>query len=243
MRALTGLLTEAFPAWEKFEPTCWVYQAIDQTQDDFGDLIRCLDLAGGRQDFITRLRDEHPINRPHHAEHDKRLLDAFTEGAAFAWAYDVAQIGLPHFVQSPGAPDVAVGDVWIEAKTVRYSQEEERFQDEVIQPALDRSGLIMRGPATLVAPPAGYLEKFKNHFDNALLKWKRQDDLGNLIVFFNMSIDFGISRRIARHEVIAWAGRAEQQTRAGIVICDGYNWRNPLYQGSTTHRIQSGLKD
>lgn len=202
-----------------------------------GDLIQCLDLAAARQDFISRLRDEHPLDRIHHVEHDKRLLDAFTEGAAFAWAH-TAQLGRPRFVKSPGAPDIAVGDVWIEAKTVRHSQEEEQYRDEVIQPALDRHGIVMRGPTDAIAPRARSVGKFQAHLDNALLKWQRQAHRGHLIVFFNMSIDFGISRQIARREVIAWAAKAEKQTRTGIVICDGYEWMKPLYDGPTTRRVQ-----
>ncbi len=232
---LSALLMEAFPAWRALAPQCWVYQAIDQNQEDLGDVIDCVSLADARGDFVQRLKDEHPVDKTHHDQHDTRLLDVFTEGEALAWAFDVAKLGQPHFVKSEGAPDLAVGDdSWIEAKTVHNSQEEKQFQDDVVYPALARTGMVMRGPTTLVGPAVGYIGKFKVHLDDALLKWQRQNNSGQLIVFFHMNIDFGISPRAARREVVAWATSAEAQTGAGIVICDGYTrWRTPLYQRGT----------
>lgn len=155
---LTLLLQETFPRWEDLEPTCWVYEAVDQQQNDFGELIECLELAGAHQSFIARLRAAHPVRAIHNSQHDHRLLDVFTEGAAFAWALRVAKLGRPRFVTEQGAPDITVEDIWLEVKNVRNSQEEEQFKEEVLNPHLRRHGIATRGPVTLEAPPAGFSE-------------------------------------------------------------------------------------
>ncbi|MCH8066795.1 MAG: hypothetical protein IIC90_13370 [Chloroflexi bacterium] len=226
---LTPLLQETFPLWEDLEPTCWVYEAVDQQQNDFGELIECLELAGAHQGFIARLRAAHPMRAIHNTAHDHRLLDVFTEGAAFAWALHVAKLGRPCFVTEQGAPDIAVEDIWLEVKTVRNSQEEEQFKEEVLNPHLRRHGIAMRGAVALEDPAAGFLGKFQSDLDNALLKWERQDKTGQLIVYYGFNIDFGVSGRAARKAIRAWAATAERQHGVSIVICPGFEWESPVY--------------
>lgn len=226
---LTLLLQETFPRWEDLEPTCWVYEAVDQQQNDFGELIECLELAGAHQSFIARLRAAHPVRAIHNSQHDHRLLDVFTEGAAFAWALRVAKLGRPRFVTEQGAPDITVEDIWLEVKTVRNSQEEEQFKEEVLNPHLRRHGIAMRGPVTLEAPPAGFLRKFQSDLDNALLKWERQGRTGQLIVYYGFNIDFGVSGRAARKAISAWAATSERRHGVSIVICPRFDWESPIY--------------
>lgn len=226
---LKPLLQETFPLWEDLEPTCWVFQAVDQQQNDFGGLIECLELGGAHQGFIARLRAAHPLRAIHNSQHDKRLLDVFTEGAAFAWALRAAKLGRPRFVTGEGAPDIAVEDIWIEAKTVRHSQEEEQFEENVLNPHLRRHGMAMRGPAALGAPPAGLLRKFQSDLDDALLKWQRQGRIGQLIVFYGFNIDFGVSGRAASQAISAWAAISERRHGVSIVICSRFEWDSPIY--------------
>ncbi|MCH7698541.1 MAG: hypothetical protein IH865_06360 [Chloroflexi bacterium] len=229
---LTLLLEEAFPTWEEFELTCWVFEAVDQHQNDFDELIECLDLANGRQDFIARLRAAHPVGAIHNVQHDHRLLDVFTEGAAFAWAFRVAKLGCPRFVAEEGAPDIAIEDTWLEVKTVRNSQEEEQFKEEVLNPHLRRHGIAIRGAVTLEAPLAGFVGKFQSHLDNALLKWERQGRNGQFIVYYGFNIDFGVSGRAARKEIRDWAATSERRHGISIVICPRFEWERPLYDST-----------
>ena len=228
---LTLLLQETFPRWEDLAATCWVYEAVDQQQNDFNALIDCLELAEARESFIAKLRAAHPVRAIHNTAHDHRLLDVFTEGAAFAWALRIAKLGRPRFVTKQGAPDIAVEDVWLEVKTVRNSQDEEQFKEEVLIPHLRRHGMAMRGPVDLVTPPAGLLRKFQSDLDDALRKWERQGKTGKLIVFYGLNIDFGVSDRVTHKAIRNWAATSERQQGVSIVICQRFEWESPVYDG------------
>jgi len=229
---LTSLLREAFPEWREFATNCWIYRAIDELQNDFADLIDAVNDGAGLRDFIGRLRTQHPTSRGHTTQYDKRLLDVFTEGAAFAWAHNVTELGKPSFILTPGSPGIRAGDVWIEVKTIRHSREEEHLHDEVFGPALDRGGIIMRGPIALGPPPGGLLAKLQSGLDDAIRKWDRQDRTGRLVVFYAFRADFGVSPRQTAQELTAWALRAEKRTGAQVVICEGNRWQAPLYYRS-----------
>ena len=233
--SLTRLLEEAFPHWEDLVSTCLVSEAVDQHKNNFDELIECIDLGNARQDFIARLRAAHPVRDIHNVQHDHRLEDVFTEGAAFAWAFRSSNLGCPHFVTAEGAPDIAVDDTWLEVKTVRNSQEEEQFKEEVLNPQLRRSDVIVRGAVNLEAPPAGFLGKFQSHLDNALLKWQRQGKSGQFIVYYGFNIDFGVSSRTAVNEIRAWAATSERQHGVSIVVCPRFKWASPVYDG--IHRL------
>lgn len=142
--SLTRLFEEAFPHWEELVSTCLVSEAVDQDKNNFDELIECIDLGNAREDFIARLRAAHPVRDIHNVQHDRRLEDVFTEGAAFAWAFRSSNLGCPHFVTAEGAPDIAVDDTWLEVKTVRNSQEEEQFKEEVLNPQLRRTSRLLR---------------------------------------------------------------------------------------------------
>ena len=227
--SLTRLLEEAFPHWEDLVSTCLVSEAVDQHKNNFDELIECIDLGNARQDFIARLRAAHPVRDIHNVQHDHRLLDVFTEGAAFAWAFRSESLGCPQFVNAEGAPDMAVDDTWLEVKTVRNSQEEEQFKEEVLNPHLRRHGIAMRGAVTLEAPEAGFLGKFQSHLDDALLKWQRQGRNGRFIVYYGFNIDFGVSGRTAETEIRAWAHTSERQHGVSIVVCPRFDWASPVY--------------
>lgn len=226
---LTLLLRDAFPAWMDLEDTCWVYEAIEQEQNDFADLIACIKEGGAGQEFVARLQAAHPMGAAHNIQHDHRLLDVFTEGAAFAWALRIAKHGRPSFVAEEGAPDIAVADIWLEVKTVRNSLEEEQFKEDILNPHLRRHGIAMRGPADLASPPAGFIGKFRSHLENALIKWQRQKRAGRFIVYYGYNVDFGVSHNQARKAIQEWAAASERQNRISIVVCPRFEWESPLY--------------
>ena len=235
---LALLLHDAFPGWIDIEGTCWVYEAIDQRQDDFADLIACIEQGGARQDFIARLQDAHPMRAVHNIQHDHRLLDVFTEGAAFAWAIRIAKLGRPRFVPEEGAPDIAAQGVWLEVKTVRNSLEEEQFKEDILNPHLRRHGIAMRGPVALAASPMGFLGKFRADLENALLKWQRQERTGRFIVYYGYNVDFGVSHSHARKAIREWAAMSERQHGISIVVCPRFEWERPLYD-NVSMRVQS----
>jgi hypothetical protein len=230
---LVTLLKEAFPHPDSLQEDCWVWDAIEANQWDFGPEIEIVSTHGGRPDVLRRLREAHPVHRPHLEEHDDRILNVFTEVLAFAWAKEVAGLGVPRFVLAPGSPDLQVGEWWVEAKTVERS-EVARAQAIADRPILKSDGIIMRGATDALPPAPGFLNKFQYHLEDSLKKWDRQQQSGRLAVFINLAhIDFPITRDGSRTLIVEWAIRVEKEHSIRVVICDGWRWRAPLYSGQT----------
>lgn len=227
MTLLTELLREVVGGDANLSVGCWIRDAVQYEQDDFRDVIEVVTEHSSRDDFIRRLREEHPLDRPHVDGHDDSLLNVFTEAEAFAWAAEVARLGTPSFVFRPGAPDLHIApDTWIEAKTIHGSQQDRDEMDRLI--AGSASGITMRGPVTLTTPHSGLLNKFDGALADSVKKLGRQKG-GRLFVFFDLTtVDFGTSNRRALAQVREWAGEAERQLEAvRIAVAYNYKWRTP----------------
>lgn len=232
---LVELLLEAFPQFSALSDECWITGAVEENQWDFGPEIVVATRLGGRPDVIRRLREEHPVNRSHREEHDDRMLTVFTEVEAFAWAADVAHLGSPRFITREGAPDLQVGDWWIEAKTVeRSAQAREVGRQE--RPLLKQKGFTIRHLTGVLPPSDGLLRKFQSQLEDSLKKWDRQARSGHLAVFYNLEmISSHVERQRVRDQVCAWAEEAESRSEATVVVAYNWQWQTPLYDSDSVH--------
>jgi hypothetical protein len=178
------------------------------------------------------LREEHPLGREHLLDHDRGLLNFFTEVEAFAWSAKIAKLKQPKFVATSGSPDLSAGDWWIEAKTINKSQAAREFDERVARPLLESGRVVIRGPTTLTHPLPGLIDKFQADLEDGLRKWRRQNRIGRLAMFYEwVNVDFGVSKVDAHRAVCEWARRQEQATGVRIVISWNYGWQEPIYQG------------
>ncbi len=213
------LLLEAFPGWAELHVGCWVRGAIAEDTMDFTAEIQAVTRCRERSALIRRLRTEHPVDRKHLDEHDDRLLDAFTEAEALAWASDVASLGCAEWVSTEGAPDLRAGDdLWIDAKIVRRS-DQEQAELRALEGKLQREGMVSRGVRDLLPPGEGLTNKLQYDLDDAVKKWERQSD-GRLVVFIEVAgLDFGTSRRRALDLIGSWAQRSARPGEVEVVVC------------------------
>jgi hypothetical protein len=178
------------------------------------------------------LREEHPLRRRHRLDHDRGVLNFFTEVEAFAWSVEIARLPQPRFITSPGSPDLLAGDWWIEAKTVNKSDAAREYDERVTRPLLESGQMVIRGATTLTPPHPGMIDKFQADLEDGLRKWDRQDRSGHLAMFYEwVNIDFGTSKPDAQRAVREWAARAEQATGVRIVVAWNYGWQKPIYSG------------
>lgn len=213
--ALVELLQDAFGASPQLPRSCWIRGALSENQTDFSPAIEVAVRAGAHRDLVRRLREEHPLRRTHRLNHDRGLLNFFTEVEAFAWSVEIARLPQPRFVTSPGSPDLSAGDWWIEAKTINKSDAPREYDERVMRPLLESGGIVMRGPATLAHPLPGLIDKFQADLGDGLRKWDRQNRTGQLAMFYDwVNVDFGISKADARRAVGEWAVRSEKATDA-----------------------------
>lgn len=192
---LAGFLARAFPAHVCFPPDCWVRRAIEQNYEgyDVGAAVEVALQEGSEAAIAVRLRLEHPAARAHLSRHDDGLLNAFTAVEALAWASRVARIGLCEFVTTQGAPDLRVGDThWIEAKTIQRSNSDTRALEEACREAAASGDMLVRS-GTIGDIGPGLVAKFDSQFQDALLKWKRQRQMANFVVFTALKVSIGTS--------------------------------------------------
>lgn len=227
---LTGLLAEAFGALEALPRECRVRLAIEDALDNFAAVIQSVTEAGQRQSLIQRLRAVHPAGRAHQREDDEQIDDVFTEAKAFAWTREVAGLGSPQFVLVEGCPDLRVrSETWIEAKRLRNS-DVENAEVLDLEPRLRRDGFVVRSARTLGPLPREVIKKLDEKLDDSIRKWERQDRSGQLVTFFSVNIDFGVSFRDAPARLRAWGQRSALQTGSRVVICYMSNdWLDPFF--------------
>jgi hypothetical protein len=172
---------------------------------------------------------KNPVRRAHRAGHDERILNVFSEVDAFAWAMEVACLGMPRFVVEPGSPDLRVGEWWVEAKTIERSAET-RARDREERPILRAAGIIARHAVAARPTPAGLIAKFQYQLEDSIRKWERQDRVGRLATFFNLEgIDFGVTREGTRENIRHWAAESERRYGTTIVVSENWRWQTPLY--------------
>ncbi len=136
------LIDEAFPDRVHLPEDCAIPLGIEVNQWDFGEAIDAATRLGEREAFIRRLHLAHPPQRlDHDRQFDDRFWNAFIEAEALAWA-DLQGMRTPRFVEREGAPDIAVEDGWVEAKTIEESIEEREEVDR-----LYRAGATLSGEA------------------------------------------------------------------------------------------------
>ena len=228
---LAGFLARAFPAHVCFPPDCWVRRAIEQNYEgyDVGAAVEVALQEGSEAAIAVRLRLEHPAARAHLSRHDDGLLNAFTEVEALAWASRVARIGLCEFVTTQGAPDLRVGDThWIEAKTIQRSNSDTRALEEACREAAASGDMLVRS-GTIGDIGPGLVAKFDSQFQDALLKWKRQRQMANFVVFYCLEgVDWDVDSDNVWALVEDWArARARGRADTRIVIVDNYQWKEP----------------
>jgi hypothetical protein len=155
--------------------------------------------------------------RAHLRQHDDRLLDAFNEAEAFAWAVDVAKVGVPVFsALDPGAPDLRIPRrAWIEVKTIRPSDEESKTKDEIFA-LVDRGFIPMRGPRILSLPHPTLITKFDEKYADALRKFELAESEPMSLVYFRVeAFDFGTSPRQAKRSVEEWLWNCDRPQKRG----------------------------
>lgn len=229
---LAGLLLEAFPAVERLPGDCWIRCTIETGYTVWDEAVDEVNRNGGRAGAIQRLRDEHPLDREHVADHDSGVVRVFTEIEAFAWTSTRSALGVPHFVFVEGAPDLRVPDrAWIEAKTIQSSDADRARWDEARENR-DPDGIVMRVGTVSEVNPA-LVRKADAHLRNAVTKWERQARDGEFVTFICVSeIDVGTDWDDAFAVLRAWAARAEAETGVQIVLIHNHHWADPFY-GST----------
>jgi len=230
--ALVELLQDAFGVSPQLPRPCWIKGALSENQPDFSPAIEVALKAGAHQDLVRRLREEHPLHRKHRLNHDRGLLNFFTEVEAFSWSVEIAKLPQPRFIASPGSPDLLAGDWWIEAKTINKSDAARDYDERVIRPLLESGKMVIRGPTTLAHPLPGLIDKFQADLEDGLRKWDRQNRTGQLAMFYDcVNIDFGTSKADAQRAIREWARREEQATGVRIVVAWNFGWQKPIYPG------------
>ena len=84
------ILKAAFAERSSLPERCHIRLGIEVNQPDYSDVAEIVDQHGGTVDLISRLRDSHPVDRPHLEEFDRQFWTVWNEAAAFAWAVEVA---------------------------------------------------------------------------------------------------------------------------------------------------------
>lgn len=226
---LTTFLTDAFPDRERFPSGCWITRAITTHYSGrgSGEAVAAVIQSGKSQDLARRLRLEHPADRPHLPEHDRGVTNALTEAEAFAWAWQVAEIGEPDFVWEEGAPDLAVKEgCWIEAKTVRTSDFDNSEWERARDQARPRGELPMRS-GQVRSIDARFARKLDSQLENALGKWMTQRKGSNLIVFYCINLDIDIDWDEAWAAIGSWI-QSCRRPGVRVVACDNHRWRQPI---------------
>ena len=221
-------LKTAFTERSSLPERCAISLGIEVNQSVYGDVVEIVTRNGGLDNLISRLRDSHPVDRPHLDEFDRQFWAVWNEAAAFAWAVDVARYQNVSFTDDRGTTDVVVADgPMIEAKTVDVSPEERRLMNRMAE-ASDREQLVMRGPSDLTQPHSNILKKFEDGLRDSLVKLLRQGG-AELVVYFRLAgLDWPTGSRGASLEIQQWADEAALPTGARIVIWKGGDWREPF---------------
>ncbi len=225
--AVASLLAECFLSVVEGDlpEECWILRAYRRDPEMLAPLSSAIEIVtrcGKRSSLVNKLRAAHPLDRPHDAQHDDRILDVLTEACAFAWAADIRKLGDPRFCFDEGAPDIWVDSGWwIEAKTKHPPQNESQLRSQML-----RSGAVVT--AHVCSAREGLYHALCADFQDAKEKFQRQRR-GKLVVFFNI-VDFGISQWAIRREQFEDVVKfihclAAQEPEIEAVTCYAYNWR------------------
>ena len=235
---LFKVLNDVFPGITNISAAeeCWIAQAIWRQPpqfDVFSEALEEVERWGELLPFETRLKREHPLDRPHNPQYDARARDILTEACAFAWA-SYRRLGIPRFSDCEGTPDIHLDTgTWIEVKAVHHSQEE----DERVKRML--AGEVDAGQVTL--PNQALYRKFSDSLKDAVQKFTRQGNQeasGLNVVFFNLT---GLDTpqmpktEAALDSLKGWAEGCEKTLRQAdlfpevkVVICHSYRWKEPF---------------
>ncbi|MCK9519211.1 MAG: hypothetical protein M0R74_09360 [Dehalococcoidia bacterium] len=224
---LIGLLRDCWGN-TRFPERCFVQLAYAEEQDDLGDVTDLVTAMGGRDDLITRLRAEHPTDRPHNEQFDLRLLDAMGEALAFAWL-TLQEFGNPQFCLREGYPDLCVPNkIWVEAKTIHLSDAER----QEIRDGVERGGGIYSRVGWRRRDfPRPLRRKFEDAWANALRKFERVDPDGHqaALVWFRIGgFDWPLSPYATLHHLKEWAEQIRPR-KTGLVLVKYWNWAQPEF--------------
>jgi hypothetical protein len=224
---LCALLLEAFPEPRRFPLDCWVRESLAVAHNGFADEIDVVTQGRARPDLIRRVADEHPIDGAHHPQYDERLRDAFREAQAFAWAAELAGLGVPSFVQAEGSPDLRLSSgLWIEAKAVHTSDDDNAAWR--LAETRSRDSNVTARVEAVRDPAGGFLGKLNSLREKALNQWYRQAD-GGLVIFISVvDFDLEVNQANAETELRNWARDSAGRYDIRVVVCLRDGWRNPL---------------
>jgi hypothetical protein len=231
-----ALLREAFPNpplhWAELE-NCLVNEAVSGRADSRrDDAIEVVQHWGGRSGLISRLREEHPIGRPHDEQFDVGLANAFVECEAFAWAAEVAALGVPRFLPRAKrkTPDIEIpGWGWVEGKSIGISESDRDVWRTAYATARQRGS---RFP-TVIGKPSLADERFYQKVDsaakNAVGQWEAVGGSagGNLALFLHVALDSNVFDDHVWDNLGSWADGFAAATHARVVICYNFSWRGP----------------
>ena len=223
MNTLAGLLNDAFGQdIDGFPPSCWVREACAEACWPYSaEAIEVVTAHGARQQLCRRLRLEHPAASAHHPQHDDRLHDALVEAEAFAWAVEVAQLGIPEFCFAERMPDLRIpGRAIIEVKAVRHSVEEQLAKLALLQSGAART--VSRGPAD----DAVY-HKLDDKLSKAQEQLAASPEIASRVVYFNVRLDFDVSSR-EDSRLSEWARDGATRTGLRLVVVRNGEWWEPL---------------
>ncbi len=223
---LSQFLAGVFPELaenDAFE--CWVTKAIQSQHPGLNVISEAIQIVERHDQsnvLARKLRREHPTDKGHNPQFDGRVRDCLTEACALAWA-DLRGLSAPAFCEAGGSPDILTGSGrWIEAKAIHASEEDTARTEQMLQGAID-SGHVTQ-------PSPGFYNKFDSAFQDSQKKFQRNGSRDN-VVFFNLAI-LDIPQIPMKGDVVNdlsdWAESKEvMNPDTRIVICYGYNWRNP----------------
>lgn len=221
-------LKTAFTERSSLPERCVISLGIENCQSDYSDVVEIVTKHDGLADFISRLSDSHPVDRPHLEEFDRQLWTVWNEAAALAWTSAAAGFAGLRFTDDRGTTDlIDANGVMIEAKIIEVSPEERRIKTRMAE-ASDRGELIMRMSSNMTEPHPNLLKKFEDGLRDSLLKLLRQGG-AELVVFFQLAgLDWPTSSREALAEIKRWADEAALTTGARIVVWKSDDWREPF---------------
>jgi len=222
-------LASAFPEHADLQPDCWLHRAIASNYDGrgVGEAARVVAASPMADAAIRRLRLEHPLDRGHRAEHDTHLVLAFTEFEAFAWAVEIAGLPPPEFMVAEGAPDLRSAPApWIEAKTIRNSDDDREAWDVARLEAAERGDAPYR--EGVGASAGALIRKFDDQLADSMAKWKSVGGDGALVTFFCLAqLDAGVDPDEADALITEWALTNATPT-SRIVVIRNHSWDSPL---------------
>lgn len=224
--SLATTMASLFPKYASYPDTCWVRRCVERAYDgqSLGEAVRIshsLDVQG----LTSRLHLEHPPGRVHHDGHDQRLLDAFTECEAMAWAAEAGFQKLHFNLGVEQAADLVGLGVCIEAKTLNNSVDDQAAWDAAHTVA-KASGTLAFRSGSGINDTSGLIHKMDSALSNAQAKWAKHQPSDQRVVFFCLAqTDLGTLHDDLWEEIEDWA--IGQSGGEALVVVDNHQWRTP----------------